>query len=142
MATQGKSQLLMTFVATPDKVAEIDRLVASHAGWMAETHHRGGEQGAAQLQLFEGARALESARSGFGAHRQHPLCVGWDLRVAGRHCRPLAAGTSVMGRLRSAGRSDRRQQPTVIARGGDRRRSWLSGAAWRVCVDCTVQPWS
>jgi hypothetical protein len=55
MASAGKSQLLITFVATPDKVGEMDRLVSSHAGWMAATHHREGEQGAAQLQLFEGA---------------------------------------------------------------------------------------
>jgi hypothetical protein len=42
MANKGKIQLLITFVATPDKVAEVDRLVASHGSWMAEGHHRPG----------------------------------------------------------------------------------------------------
>lgn len=42
MANKGKTQLLMTFVATPDKVPEVDRLIASHGKWMAETHHRTG----------------------------------------------------------------------------------------------------
>lgn len=42
MANKGKTQLLITFVATPDKVADIDRLVASHGAWMAKTHHREG----------------------------------------------------------------------------------------------------
>ena len=44
MAHKGNIQLLITFVATPDKVAEVDRLVASHARWMAETHHREGSK--------------------------------------------------------------------------------------------------
>lgn len=42
MATQGKTQLLITFVATPDKVPEIERLIDSHASWMEKTHHRDG----------------------------------------------------------------------------------------------------
>ena len=44
MARKGKIQLIITFVATPDKVAEIDRIAASHAAWMAETHHREGDK--------------------------------------------------------------------------------------------------
>ena len=44
MPQKGKTQLLITFVATPDKVSEIDRLVESHASWMDETHHREGSK--------------------------------------------------------------------------------------------------
>jgi hypothetical protein len=61
MATQGKSQLLITFVATPEKVAEVDRLVASHAAWMAETHHR------------EGSKALLSYNFSKGPELANPL---------------------------------------------------------------------
>lgn len=42
MAHTGKVQLLITFVAPAAKVAETDRLVASHGKWMAETHPRSG----------------------------------------------------------------------------------------------------
>ena len=42
MTRKGKTQLLITFVASPDKVDKLDRLVESHGSWMAETHHRDG----------------------------------------------------------------------------------------------------
>ena len=42
MAKKGKTQLLITWVASPDKVAEMDRLVESHGSWMAKTHDREG----------------------------------------------------------------------------------------------------
>jgi quinol monooxygenase YgiN len=42
MAHMGKVQLLITFVAPPAKVQEVDKLVASHAAWMRETHPRDG----------------------------------------------------------------------------------------------------
>lgn len=61
MATKGKTQLLITFAVTPDKVAEADRLVASHGSWMAETHHR------------EGAKALLSYNFAKGPERANPL---------------------------------------------------------------------
>ncbi len=61
MANQGKVQLLITFVVTPDKVSEADRLVASHGSWMAGTHHR------------EGAKALLSYNFSKGAERANPL---------------------------------------------------------------------
>jgi len=64
MANDGKSQLLITFVASPDKVAEIDRLVASHAEWMAETHHR------------EGSKALLSYNFSKGPELANPLDPG------------------------------------------------------------------
>jgi hypothetical protein len=54
MANQGKSQLLITFVAPPDKVGEIDRLVASHAAWMAETHYREGNKALLSYSFSKG----------------------------------------------------------------------------------------
>ncbi len=42
MAQVGKAHLLITFVGPAAKVPEIDRLVASHGAWMADTHHRSG----------------------------------------------------------------------------------------------------
>ena len=64
MASEGKSQLLITFVATPDKVGEMDRLVSSHAKWMAETHHR------------EGSKALLSYNFSKGPELAYPLDPG------------------------------------------------------------------
>jgi hypothetical protein len=61
MANDGKSQLLITFVADPDKVDEIDRLVASHATWMADTHYR------------EGSKALLSYSFSKGPELANPL---------------------------------------------------------------------
>jgi hypothetical protein len=61
VASEGKSQLLITFVATPEQVDEIDRLVASHAKWMAETHHR------------EGSKALLSYNFSKGPELANPL---------------------------------------------------------------------
>jgi hypothetical protein len=54
MANKGKIQLLITFVATPDKVAEVDRLVASHGSWMAEGHHRQGPKALLSYNLSKG----------------------------------------------------------------------------------------
>jgi hypothetical protein len=64
MADEGKTQLLVTFVATPEKVDEIDRLVASHREWMAETHHR------------EGSKALLSYNFSKGPELANPLDPG------------------------------------------------------------------
>jgi hypothetical protein len=61
MAHKGKTQLLITFVAPDDKVAEMDRLVASHAEWMAKTHHR------------EGPKALLSYNFAKGPELKNPL---------------------------------------------------------------------
>ncbi len=43
MSHEGKTQIAFIFTATPDLVAEGDRIFASHAAWMAKTHHREGE---------------------------------------------------------------------------------------------------
>ncbi|MBV9167452.1 MAG: hypothetical protein JO342_15050, partial [Solirubrobacterales bacterium] len=64
MANEGKSQLLITFVGTPEEVGEIDRLAASHAEWMAETHHR------------EGSKALLSYNFSKGPELANPLDPG------------------------------------------------------------------
>ena len=64
MANEGKSHLLITFVATPEKVDEIDRLIASHATWMAQTHHR------------EGSKALLSYDFSKGPELANPLDPG------------------------------------------------------------------
>ena len=61
MAHKGKIQLLITFVATPDKLAEVDRLVASHGAWMAEGHHR------------EGPKALLNYNFSKGPELKNPL---------------------------------------------------------------------
>ena len=60
MAHNGKTQLLITFVAAPDKVAEVDRLVASHGAWMAETHHRKGQEA---LLTYNFAKGPELSKS-------------------------------------------------------------------------------
>ena len=43
MSHEGSTQLTIIFTATPDLVAEGDRLFASHASWLAASHHREGE---------------------------------------------------------------------------------------------------
>jgi hypothetical protein len=42
MANMGKTQLLITWVARPDNVSEVDRLVESHGSFMAKTHAEDG----------------------------------------------------------------------------------------------------
>ncbi|HXY93506.1 MAG TPA: hypothetical protein VEP49_13580 [Acidimicrobiia bacterium] len=54
MAAKGKTQLLITFVATSDQVDEIDRLVASHGAWMAKTHSRDGATGLLSYNFSKG----------------------------------------------------------------------------------------
>ena len=61
MAHKGKTQLLITFIASPDKIDKIDRLVESHGSWMAETHHR------------EGSKALLSYNFSKGPELENPL---------------------------------------------------------------------
>jgi hypothetical protein len=54
MANKGKTQLLITFVATPDKVSEVDRLVESHGSYMAKTHDRDGSHALVSYDLSKG----------------------------------------------------------------------------------------
>ena len=44
MAYTGKIQLTVIFTATPDLVAEGDRIFNSHAAWMAKSHYRDGNK--------------------------------------------------------------------------------------------------
>ena len=54
MANKGKTQLLITWVATPDKVSEMDRLVESHGSFMAKTHDRDGSYALVSYDLSKG----------------------------------------------------------------------------------------
>ena len=54
MAQVGKAHLLITFVAPAARVPEIDRLVASHGAWMAQTHHRSGPKALLSYQFSKG----------------------------------------------------------------------------------------
>lgn len=54
MAHKGKAQLLITFVVPPERVAEVDRLAASHGAWMAEGHHREGPKALLSYDFSKG----------------------------------------------------------------------------------------
>ncbi len=54
MAHVGKAHLLITFVAPAAKVVEIDRLVASHGAWMADTHQRSGPKALLSYSFSKG----------------------------------------------------------------------------------------
>ena len=54
MANRGKTQLAVSFVATPDKVSEVDRLIASHAAFMAQTHQREGDKALLSYEFSKG----------------------------------------------------------------------------------------
>jgi hypothetical protein len=72
MALTGKTQLLLTWVATPDKVAENDRIAASHAAWMAKTHHREGDKALLSYNFSKGpelANPLDPASAPTGNTR-------------------------------------------------------------------------
>ncbi|HXW78864.1 MAG TPA: hypothetical protein VEJ84_05165 [Acidimicrobiales bacterium] len=72
MATKGKAQLLITFVATPDQVEKIDSLVASHGAWMEKTHYRDGPKALLSYNFSKGpelANALDPGSSATGNTR-------------------------------------------------------------------------
>ncbi len=54
MSHQGKTQVTFIFTATPNLVAEGDRLFASHASWMAKTHHREGNLALLHYNVVKG----------------------------------------------------------------------------------------
>jgi hypothetical protein len=54
MAQVGKAHLLITLVAPAAQVAEIDRLIASHGTWMADTHHRSGPKALLSYSFSKG----------------------------------------------------------------------------------------
>jgi len=43
MSQKGNTQVTFIFTATPDQVAEGDRIFSSHAEWVERTHHRDGD---------------------------------------------------------------------------------------------------
>ena len=72
MANEGNTQLLITFVASPDKVGEVDRLVASHRAWMEQTHHRDGSKALLSYDFSKGpelANALDPGSEATGDTR-------------------------------------------------------------------------
>ena len=54
MPHQGKTQLTIIFTASSDLVAECDRIFASHAKWMRNTHVRDGEKALLQYNVVKG----------------------------------------------------------------------------------------
>jgi hypothetical protein len=54
MANKGNAQLLVTFVAKPEQVDEVDRLIASHAEWMEKTHYREGNNALLSYNFSKG----------------------------------------------------------------------------------------
>ena len=54
MSQLGKTQITFIFTATPDQVAEVDRIFASHADWMEKTHHRDGELALLNYNVVKG----------------------------------------------------------------------------------------
>jgi hypothetical protein len=68
----GKAHLLITFIAPAARVPEIDRLVASHAAWMAETHHRSGPKALLSYNFSKGpelSNPLDPSSSSTGSTR-------------------------------------------------------------------------
>ena len=54
MSHKGKTQLTIVFTAPPDQVAEGDRIFASHAKWMQNTHSREGEKALLHYNVVKG----------------------------------------------------------------------------------------
>jgi hypothetical protein len=54
MSHQGKTQLTINFTASPDLVAEGDRIFASHAKWIRNTHCRDGEKALLHYNVVKG----------------------------------------------------------------------------------------
>jgi quinol monooxygenase YgiN len=54
MSQLGKVQLTIVFTATPELVAEGDRLFVAHAAWMAKTHQKDGNLGVLSYNIVKG----------------------------------------------------------------------------------------
>jgi hypothetical protein len=54
MSHREKTQLTIIFTAPPDAVAEGDRIFASHAKWLGNTHAREGEKALLLYNLVKG----------------------------------------------------------------------------------------
>jgi hypothetical protein len=69
---KGKTQLLITWVVSADKVPEMDRLVESHGSWMAKSHPRDGANALLSYDLSKGpelANALDPGSESTGNTR-------------------------------------------------------------------------
>jgi hypothetical protein len=51
MSQKGKIQFLIVITASPENVAEGDRIFRSHAEWMQRTHHRDGDKALLRYNL-------------------------------------------------------------------------------------------
>src|SRR5580700_369192 len=107
MATKGKTQLLITWVASPDKVAEMDRLVESHGPWMAKTHQR---EGSNALLSYTSPRVLRWRT------RSTPAGRDGGSGSAGGNKRHAARKTRAFNRLRLAAPPPRRRPPPAAHR--------------------------
>lgn len=54
MSHKGKVQFTLFIIAPPEKEAEGDRLFASHAKWMEETHYREGDKALVRYNVSKG----------------------------------------------------------------------------------------
>ncbi len=54
MSHKGNTQVTFILTATPDLVAEGDRIFASHASWMEKTHHRDGDLALLSYNVVKG----------------------------------------------------------------------------------------
>ncbi len=69
MAQKGKTQVTIVFTATSDLVAEGDRIFASHAEWMARSHHKDGNLALLSYNVVKGpelANALDPSSAATG----------------------------------------------------------------------------
>jgi hypothetical protein len=54
MSHKGNTQVTFILTATPDLVAEGDRIFASHASWMEKSHHRDGDLALLSYNIVKG----------------------------------------------------------------------------------------
>ncbi len=54
MSHQAKTQVTFLFTVPEDQVSEADRIFASHANWMEQTHHRDGEKALLHYNVVKG----------------------------------------------------------------------------------------
>ena len=60
MSHRGNVQLTIIFTATPDLVAEGDRIFESHARWMSESHYREGDKALLRYNIVRGPELSNS----------------------------------------------------------------------------------
>ncbi len=61
MTYHNKTQLTFIIIATPDQVAEGDRVFKSHAVWMESTHYRDGEKALLSYNVSKGPEHSDPA---------------------------------------------------------------------------------